>query len=355
MRVGAFGTFVVSWSQTVLDGLRGGPVAGLEAGVTWRWSGTAVQVEAADGDRVHVGHDELQARAAAAVRRMLGHALPPGRGQQCESFSDTSLTNSFVITDGQRSWEAVLIEVPEVARPLLMFNGGLPPSETDLWIARGPTTGEGTFNRFTDTPTGVICFTRGTFLRTPDGDRPVEDLREGDLIDTMDTGPQEIVWIGRRRMTGARLYAMPELRPVRIQAGALGGRDPREDLIVSPRHKVLLRGAFAQSLFNESEVLVAVEDLLNDRSIARDYNLAAVEYVHLLLPRHHVVWANGVETESFHPASTNLGTVEPVQRDRLAQIVPGIEADPYLYGAPARRALSRSEAVLLNHNAALMF
>jgi hypothetical protein len=79
--------------------------------------------------------------------------------------------------------------------------------------------------------------------------------------------------------------------------------------------------------------------------------MKVVEYVHLLLPRHHVVWANGVETESFHPASTSFDTIEDQQRARLSDIVPGIEDDPHLYGPAARRELTRSEATILMHEA----
>lgn len=353
MRTGSLGTFVVTWSQTEIDGLRSGPVASIQSGAQWRWSGEAVRVDGPD-DILPLtspsNHDELHARAAIAVRRLVGRSLPPLKAQTGDAFSDPLFSNSFVVTDGSASWTATIVEFPELARPLLMFIGRLPPAGKDLWVAREPRS-EGHLNRITDAPTGVICFTLGTLLRTPEGDRRVEDLCEGDRIDTKDSGAQEIVWVGRRQMSGARLYAMPELRPVRIRAGALGGRDPREDLVVSPRHKVLLQGAFAQALFNETEVLVAAEDLVNDRTIARDYSLRSVEYVHLLLPRHHVVWANGVETESFHPASTNLETVESAQRARLAEIVPGIEADPFSYGAAARRELTRSEAAILKHEA----
>ena len=97
---------------------------------------------------------------------------------------------------------------------------------------------------------------------------------------------------------------------------------------------MLVDGPVAQALFNTDEVLVAAEDLVNDRSVYRDHGLKEVTYVHLLLPRHHVVWANGVETESFHPASTDMGTIRPDQRARLETIIPGLEQDPYCYGVP---------------------
>ncbi|MDU8942837.1 Hint domain-containing protein [Ovoidimarina sediminis] len=354
MRTGRDCTFVISWSQTEVDGLRGAPLSALEPGVTWSWTGTPTRVDG-PADILPLDHplgqEALQARAAAAARRILGADMAPLRAQSGGTFDDALLNHAFKVTDGRRIWSAMLVEVAELARPLLMFVGAMPPSGRMLWVAEG-IAHSGHFNRITESPTGVICFTRGTRLRTPAGEVPVEDLAEGDRIDTVDGGAQEIVWIGRRRMSGARLYAMPELRPIRIRAGALGSGDPNDDLVVSPRHKVLVRGAVARALFNTDEVLVAADDLMNDRTISRDHTLREVEYVHLLLPRHHVVWANGVETESFHPASTNLDTVSPDQRARLAEIVPGIESDPHGYGAAARRELTRSEAAILRHEAA---
>ena len=355
MQAGVRGTFVISWSQTELDGLRGAPLSALEPGVSWRWSGAAVRVDG-PGDVLTLDGstdiDVLRARAHAAARRLLGRAVPPARRSAGATDGADPLSHSFTVTNGSDVWTVSLVDVPEAARPLLVFVGAMPPVDQTLEVARKPRLG-GRLNRITEGPTGVICFTPGTLLRTPDGEVPVEDLCEGDRIDTRDSGAQEIVWIGRRRMSGARLYAMPELRPVRIRAGALGQGDPQPDLVVSPRHRVLVTGDVARALFNTDEVLVAADDLINDATIARDHGLHSVEYVHLLLPRHHVVWANGVETESFHPASTNLETVEPVQRARLSAIIPGIEDNPRCYGDAARRELTRSEAAILRHEAAI--
>jgi hypothetical protein len=140
------------------------------------------------------------------------------------------------------------------------------------------------------------------------------------------------------------MHAMPELRPIRIRAAALSGGRPDADLIVSPRHRILLTGRAAHALFGTPEVLVAAQDLANDRTVLRDHGLREVTYIHLLLPRHHIVWANGVETESFHPASTDLRTVDPFQFERLAKIVPGVEVHPRGYGDPVRRELTRTES-----------
>lgn len=71
-------------------------------------------------------------------------------------------------------------------------------------------------------------------------------------------------------MSGARLFAMPELRPIRIHAGAVGMEIPDEDLLVSPQHRMLVTEAVAQSLFDTSEAFVMMKDLINGYSIMGD-------------------------------------------------------------------------------------
>ena len=94
-------------------------------------------------------------------------------------------------------------------------------------------------------------------------------------------------------------------------------------------------------------------DMINDRSISVDHALREVTYIHLLLERHQIVWANGVETESFHPANTSMETLDPVQRQALLALRPELAADPHRYGDYARRNLSPSEAAILRHDGGL--
>ncbi|NRA98313.1 MAG: Hint domain-containing protein [Rhodobacteraceae bacterium] len=349
---GALGTFVVSWAQTRLDGRAAGPVGCISVGCKWSWRGEAVRL---DGAKMQLGSDLvdpefIRRQAATAMRQLKGGALP------ASVFCDAALIETpvhdrtFALTDGRQRYTATLLEVPELAKPLVLFVGYLPPKDSELWVIDAQIDNE-TLNRRTETPTGVICFTPGTVLRTSAGPKPVETLREGDKVLTKDDGPQEILWMGSRRMSGARLYAMPELRPIRFKAGALDQDRPEDDLLVSPRHKVLLKGQLATALFGTPEVFVAAQDLINDRTIMVDHSVKSLTYVHLMLPRHQVVWANGVETESFHPASTALETIQPDQRARLAEIMPEIEADPSTYGDAARRQLTAQEAELLSFEA----
>lgn len=354
MKTGYRGTFVISWTQTEVDGLKVAPKGALGVGSSWRWSGKTLRVDGPSEvlllDRAN-GETDLRRRAAKSVHKLVGAALYPTEHPEQIEIEDPMLNVGFEVTDGRESYMVTVIDVSDRAPPLLMFAGAMPPADTDLWVVRA-TMSPSHINRLTDQPTGVICFTPGTIIRTEAGDVPVEHLSEGARIETRDNGAQEVLWIGKRRITGARLYAMPELRPVRIRAGALGLGQPDDDLIVSPQHRILIRGARARALFNENEVLVAAEDLIDERQVLLDRSLREVTYYHLLLEHHEVVWANGVETESFHPANSALETVEASQRARLVEMFPDLAFDPAAYGDYARRNLSRYEAAILRGDAA---
>lgn len=350
MKTGFRGAFVISWAQTEVDGVVGAPVGALAVGSTWRWAGQTTRLDGPSDLLLLDGAEgvaNLRKRAARSVQRLVGAAVYSARTLE-EAPDAPLLDRGFVVTDGLNSYTITEIGAGSGHAPLLMFLNEVPPVETDLWVVRlideAPPV-----SRYTDLAPGVICFAAGTRIATPEGPRPVEALREGDLIETKDDGPQEILWTGRKRMTGARLYAMPHLRPIRVRSGALGLDIPDSDLIVSPQHRLLIKGRAAEMLFQTPEVLVAAEDLINDRSVTVVHKLREVTYIHLMLGRHQVVWANGVETESFHPANTALETVSPEQRERLLRCLPALENDPYAYGDFARRNLSSSEAAILQH------
>ncbi|MGH1577316.1 Hint domain-containing protein [Planktotalea sp.] len=354
MKTGFRGTFVISWSQTKLDGMGAVPLQSLDVGTAWAWTGDAVRVDGpvellrldeADGDA------SIRKRAAKMVRKLVGAALTDVKNLDDVDVDHPIRDSSFVVTDGAQSYTITVIDVAGSKAPLLMFLDEMPPKDVDLWVVHH-TIDARSHEMVSVSTGGVICFTPGTLIDTPDGARLVEDLREGDRLQTRDSGAQDIQWIGARRMTGARLFAMPELRPVRIRAGAFGVEKPEQEFLVSPHHRMLIKGAVARDLFNTPEVLVAAKDLINGSTVTTDTQVKEVTYIHLMLPSHQIVMANGVETESFHPASTALSTIPEDDRARLAQVNDQLEADPNSYGGYARRILSKSEAAILAHEAA---
>ncbi|MCT4554980.1 MAG: Hint domain-containing protein [Pelagimonas sp.] len=354
MGTGYRGTFVISWSQTEIDGLKAAPPSALSVGVTWSWRGENVRVDGPSSilqlDQAE-GESDMRRRAARAVRRLVGAAVKSAPDTAPVALDHPLSDSSFVVTDGLRSYTVTLIETGANTAPLLMFLDEMPPQGRDLWVVHhrlepGHAAAQG------EQAGGVICFTPGTWIETPYGRMRIEELREGDLVQTKDSGAQEIQWIGSRRMTGARLFAMPALRPVRIRPGAFGIDRPEEELLVSPQHRMVVKGAVARALFNTPEVLVAARDLINGDTVTVDAAMREVTYVHMLLPRHEIVFANGVETESFHPANTALSTISDADRARLLRLMPGVAQDPHGFGADARRNLSGSEAAILMHEVA---
>ena len=354
MKTGFKGTFVISWSQTEIDGLDAAPVQSLNVGAAWSWRGDAVRVDGPSDvlrlDRAD-GSANLRKRAARMVHRLVGAAVDH-KPLAPHEFTDANplVDSSFVVTDGAHSYTVTLIEVGRGSQPLLMFLDEMPPRDCDLWVVHH-TLGVVAANPMGPESGGVICFTPGTRIRTPDGLILVEDLREGDRVQTKDNGAQEIMWKGSRRMTGARMFAMPHLRPVRIKTGALGVERPDEELLVSPSHRMLIQGPEAMALFNTPEILVAAKDLINGTTITVDVTVPEVTYIHLLLPDHQILWANGVETESFHPANATLSVLDSADRARLLSQFPDLEYDPHTYGSYARRNLSATEAAIFNHAA----
>ncbi|MFN3846371.1 MAG: Hint domain-containing protein [Paracoccaceae bacterium] len=356
MVTGIRGTFVISWSQTEIDGVTTAPLDVLAVGASWRWSGQAVRVDGQGGMLLLEGAEgiaDIRRRAAKMVRRLIGVAVTGGPIATEDGATEQEDTpdQGFIVTDGHQSWSVTILPVPDTGARLLMFVGEVPPPGQDLWVVRTAIdrTHSGAGAKVAG---GVICFTPGTRIATPTGARMIQEMRPGDRILTKDNGAQEILWTGSRRMTGARLYAMPHLRPIRFKAGAMGIDRPDEDLIVSPQHRIVLNGPAARALFNTEEVLVKAEDLLNDATICIDHALREVIYIHILLDRHNIIWANGMETESFHPSNTALDTIEPAQRSALLALLPDIETNPVRYGDYARRNLSTSEVAILRHDTA---
>lgn len=382
------GIFVLRWAETEIDGVRGAAPGRLSVGAQWRWLGEALRIDGPAGLLVlgdmigaGLGGAALRARAAQKVRRILGRGgiVAPGVPTAWRDAADVAGDAGgagFTVTDGRRSYALGLTAVSGGGW-LVLCTGAIPPAGTDLHVVachcgeeapgaaidadhearsgdrrrRIPAAGARLDAIDGASAGGVICFTPGTRIATPDGPRAIETIRPGDRISTRDDGAQQVLWTGARRMSGARLYALPHLRPVRIRAGAMGEARPEGDLIVSPQHRMLVKGAQAQALFSHDEVLVAAADLIDDRMVVTETALREVTYVHLMTGRHQIVWANGLETESFHPANACLDMIAPDQRAALLSAVPGLDADPGRYGGFARRNLSSAEAAILRHGA----
>ena len=181
----------------------------------------------------------------------------------------------------------------------------------------------------------IICFTAGTMIRTPRGERQIETLKPGDMVTTLDRGEQPLRWIGRRTVPATGVLA-----PIRFATGSYGNH---RDLLVSPQHRMLCRGYAAQLLFGETEVLAPAKSLVDDFQVTIDYG-GMVTYVHMLFDRHEIVIANGAPSESFYPGRCGLDSLSDPSRDELFRLFPALRSDAGSYGPASRTCVKGSEA-----------
>lgn len=146
------------------------------------------------------------------------------------------------------------------------------------------------FSSFPSDPPEVPCFAAGTMILTERGPRPVEAIRPGQRVMTRDNGLQPVLWSGGRVVAGRDRFA-----PVRVRAGVMGNA---RDLFLSPQHRLLLTGWQVQLAVAETEVMAAARHLVGLPGVARA-PCDRVAYIHLLLPRHEVLVAEGIGAESL--------------------------------------------------------
>lgn len=333
------GVYAVEWAQTAPGEEWGLPPGLMTVGMSWRWRGEALRLDAGLSALWLEGlnqRSDTRARARNRLRRLALAPLSETLSDPARPEDEIALHDCLTLTDGRRKYGARIVRLG--ARLLAVFDPMLPPPDRELWISGLSLGPEGANRR-----ASVICFLPGTRIATPDGPRAVETLEPGQPVSTRDNGAQPVVWRGETRLSGAELYLHPHLRPLRIRAGALGQDRPDGDLRVSPGHRLLCR---APGWLDEREVLVAAEDLLDRPGVRRDFSVSSVRYVHLMLESHQILTANGLPCESFHPGLADPHVLTWHARS-LERAWPGIVADPARYGGTARRCLTRGESGIL--------
>lgn len=169
------------------------------------------------------------------------------------------------------------------------------------------------------TPYGeIVCFARGTLIRTPGGDVPVETLTVGDRVMTLDGGAERILWAAQRMI----LFPRGDDVPVTVEQNHFGPDQPYRRTQVSPRHCLLRRDAAFHMVFDTSEVLVAARDCIDGLGVSQPTRVKAVEYFHFMFNRHALVWANGMLAESFYPGPVARQSLDAIAHARLTALYP---------------------------------
>ena len=334
------GVFAVPWAHVMIDNCSGLGPDWLQVGARWTWDAKCLRLDRAESVitlQAPSGHLSLNTRARRIAERLCGEVHLPAAQDDLPSAP----ANGFVLTDGLTVYYARLVQLD--AEWIAVFAGALPAQGQPCWVTA---TALEAVMRPSRPRQEVICFSDDAVIATPQGPRPIALLQVGDCVTTRDNGPQPVRWIGQTTVSGHALRQHPHLRPIRLRRDALNEGLPDEDLRVSPAHRILVCGAKARALFGCDEVLARACDLVDYVTIAPDMALHGVTYVHLLFDAHQIIFANGLPTESFHPAHAPDQTLRQ-HRQALARIAPDLATQPSRYGPTARRYLSQGEAALL--------
>ncbi|MEM9043384.1 MAG: Hint domain-containing protein [Pseudomonadota bacterium] len=268
--------------------------------------------------------------------------LPNEPSEQDPRSSDTSQATD--VGDGFGSGTVSSGDDLSSATPMIDTHGASDDFPTGQQSVRLPDGAEITLSRGTlrlDDPMeiirdtishGVTGLCHGTRIRTPDGEKAIETLKPGDLVETLDSGARQIRWIGIQRFCGKGILA-----PIALAAGSLGSHD---ELFLMPEQRVLIRDWRAELLFGEPEVLVPARDLVNDTTIRPAPTAQATAY-QLLLDHHDLIQSSKLETESFMPSEQSLMVMNDPARLALFALHPSLRRAPDQGFGPAIRPTLR--------------
>lgn len=306
-----------------------------------------INIQDQDADPDHLNDDSWwngAGRGSQTIQSALGYAAPG------DDITDEYELKFTAIVDGvEKTYTLAAIAAIKPTDSGLSpksyigftFDGEWPPSGTQLTYVPNSNEDSATLNSAEQQT--APCFAAGTKIQTPNGPRAIEDLTAGMMVLTKDHGAQAIQWIGSSYLAPSRLRKQPELRPIRIKAGALGDNTPQHDLVLSPQHRVLVRSKIAMKMFGTADVLVAAKQLLQLDGVDIADDLQDIRYFHMLFAHHEVILSNGAESESLYTGPEALKAVGPAARNEIFAIFPELKSHDYSTPA-ARQLLSGRQA-----------
>ena len=218
---------------------------------------------------------------------------------------------NYVLTD-DNGFEGFSITIGSTnagnnATTAFITNQPMVPGQTYTFTSEGNIGGNAGARPYAE----FACFASSTLVDTPDGPRRVETLLAGDLVTTLENGPQPLRWMSSRSVPGISTMA-----PVVIRAGTLG---VDQDLYVSPNHRILVEGATVQLLTGFDTLLVAAKHLVNGKTIHQQ-PCGFVTYVHLMFDSHEIITTQGCRSESYFYDAASHDVLDNEQATELLRL-----------------------------------
>ncbi|MEZ5713896.1 MAG: Hint domain-containing protein [Paracoccaceae bacterium] len=117
-------------------------------------------------------------------------------------------------------------------------------------------------------------------------------LRRGDLVETLESGPVPVLQVVSRTVP-----ACGSFRPVRLRAPYFG---LLRDIVVAPDQRLIVGGSEVEYTFGREAVLVPARHLVNGVSAIELTGSVIVTYSQVILPRHESLIAAGCPLESLY-------------------------------------------------------
>jgi hypothetical protein len=185
----------------------------------------------------------------------------------------------------------------------------------------------------------TTCFVTGTLIDTINGRKPVESLEVGDVLVTLGGQSAAVRWLGSQVV-----ICKGKLSPVHFPEGVIGNTEALE---VSRPHRMVVENPFVELMFGVPRVAVRAGHFVG-RSGIHLRQTKRVEYHHVLLDRHYMIYGARVASESFDPADRNIESLNFAARAAISQVVPGVlYGNLHQYSTPRVPNLRSNEAKLL--------
>ncbi len=199
-----------------------------------------------------------------------------------------------------------------------------------------------------DTLPSFVCFTAGSLILTPSGERRIETLRPGDPVIVADGSSRPVRWIGRRHLSSAELRQSPRFCPIRIGKDSLSPGCPARDLLVSPQHRIVVSSHQMQLYFGDGVMLAPAKGLVDGQSVTQDPPDQDVEYVHILFDQHELVQVEGLWSETFFPGDTSLDAMARETKRELFELFPELMSRDGPFGETVLPVLKPREVQMLH-------
>lgn len=171
----------------------------------------------------------------------------------------------------------------------------------------------------------VAAFAHGTLIATPNGPVAVEDLEPGMQLRTADAGPRTLVWVGSTVLTGPAAGPGAAVSMTRITADSLGFGRPMPDLVLGPRARMMVRHPGCRRICGSDEAFAPASAFVDGASLIALHPVRPTRVYHLALARQHILLANGIEVESYHPGENAVSLLEPTARRQFLGLFPYLE------------------------------